>query len=210
MTTLVITRHGHVEGIDPPRFRGRAELELTALGKAEARAVGARIANNWSPSAIYTSPMGRCQATAASIAEACGTAASVDEGLNDLDYGDWQGHSHDEIKAKYPRPYEAWFATPHLVRFPGGESLQDLMARTADTLRLVAEKHPGDGETVVLVGHDSVNRALFLQLLDMPAAAYWRITQAPCTINEVEIVGDRVRALRINETGHLENVAAGG
>jgi probable phosphoglycerate mutase len=43
------------------------------------------------------------------------------------------------------------------VRFPGGESLQDLVARTADTLRFILEHHVGD--TVVLVGHDSVNRA---------------------------------------------------
>lgn len=208
MTKLILTRHGHVEGIDPPRFRGRAELELTGLGQAEARAVAGRIARDWSPSAIYTSPMGRCRATAAAIAAACGTRATVNEGLNDLDYGDWQGHGHDEIKAKFPDRFDAWFATPHLVRFPGGDSLQDLIARTADTLRLVVEQHSGDGESVVLVGHDSVNRALLLQLLDMPVAAYWRITQAPCTINEVDIAGDRVRALRINETGHLDGVSA--
>lgn len=208
MTKLILTRHGHVEGIDPPRFRGRAELDLTGLGRAEAQAVAARIVRDWSPAAIYTSPMGRCRATAARIAEICDTQAIVEDGLNDLDYGDWQGHSHDEIKARYPDQFGAWFATPHRVRFPGGDSLQDLIARTADTLRMVVERHPDDAETVVLVGHDSVNRALLLQLLDMPPAAYWRITQAPCTINEIDISGDRVRALRINETGHLDGVTA--
>ncbi|MEM7445398.1 MAG: histidine phosphatase family protein [Pseudomonadota bacterium] len=208
MTKIILTRHGHVEGIDPPRFRGRAELELTDLGRAEAKAVGARIAREWSPMAIYTSPMGRCRATAAAIAEACGTSSMVNEGINDLDYGDWQGHSHEEIKSKFPDQFAAWFATPHLVRFPGGDSLQDLVARTADTLRMVVERHSGAGDTVVLVGHDSVNRALIVQLLDMPVAAYWRITQAPCTINEIDVDGDKVRALKINETGHLEGVTA--
>ncbi|MEO1224006.1 MAG: histidine phosphatase family protein [Pseudomonadota bacterium] len=209
MTKLVLTRHGHVEGIDPPRFRGRAELELTDLGHAEARAVASRIARDWSPRAIYTSPMGRCRATATHIAEACGTETIVSEGLNDLDYGAWQGHSHDEIRERFPDQFSAWFATPQLVRFPDGESLQDLIARTADMLRLVVERHPDQGDTVVLVGHDSVNRALLLQLLDMPIATYWRITQTPCTINEIDIKGDRVRALRINETGHLEGVSLG-
>lgn len=207
MTKLILTRHGHVEGIDPPRFRGRAALELTDLGHAEARAVAGRISRQWSPSAIYSSPMGRCRATAAHIADACGLQVIVDDGLNDLDYGRWQGHSHDEIRAEFPDQYGAWFATPHLVRFPGGDSLQDLIARTADTLRMVVERHPG-ADTVVLVGHDSVNRALLLQLLDMPAAAYWRITQAPCTLNEVDIDGDRVRALKVNETGHLDGISA--
>ncbi len=206
MTKLILTRHGHVEGIDPPRFRGRAELELTDLGRAEAQAVGARIARDWSPAAIYSSPMGRCRATAAAIGEACGSKVNVYEGLNDLDYGDWQGHSHEDIKSRFATEFAAWFATPQLVRFPGGESLQDLIARTADTLRMVVERHSQEDETVVLVGHDSVNRALILQLLDMPVAAYWRITQAPCTVNEIDLSGDKVRALKINDTGHLDGL----
>jgi hypothetical protein len=61
------------------------------------------------------------------------------------------------------------------VRFPDGESPQDLAARTADALRLVLARHGND--TIVLVGHDSVNRALLLQLMDLPLSAYWRIRQ---------------------------------
>ena len=58
--------------------------------------------------------------------------------------------------------------------------------------------------TVVLVGHDSVNRALLLQLLDQPLSAYWRLSQDPCTLNEIEVsaAGD-VRVDRINDTSHL-------
>ncbi len=56
-------------------------------------------------------------------------------------------------------------------------------------------------QTVVLVGHDSVNRVLLLQLLDMPLAAYWRLVQDSCTLNEIEIfaTGD-VRVQRVNDT----------
>jgi broad specificity phosphatase PhoE len=39
MTRIILTRHGHVEGIEPRRFRGRTELPLTARGRAEAEAV---------------------------------------------------------------------------------------------------------------------------------------------------------------------------
>jgi len=58
--------------------------------------------------------------------------------------------------------------------------------------------------TVVLVGYDSVNRALLLQLLDMPLSAYWRIAQHPCCINEIDVVDGRIQVLRINETHHLD------
>lgn len=204
MTNIILTRHGHVDGIKPERFRGRAEVSLTELGQAQARAVAARIAEAWSVARVYTSPMGRAAATAQEIAAACGAPQEVDEGLIDLDYGQWQWRTHEEVQAAEPGPYAAWHATPHLVRFPDGDSLQDLVARTADTLRLVVARHPR--ESVVLVGHDSVNRALLLQLLDQPLSAYWRIAQSPCTLNEIEITDGRIRALRINETRHLEQM----
>lgn len=81
------------------------------------------------------------------------------------------------------------------------------MARTADALRSVIGRHPGPTETVVLVGHDSVNRALLLQLLDRPLSAYWRLAQHPCAINEIDIAGGQVCVLRINDTSHLESVS---
>ena len=93
------------------------------------------------------------------------------------------------------------------MRCPGGDSLQDLVARASDALRFVLERHAGD--TVVLVGHDSVNRALLLQLLDQPLSAYWRLAQSPCCINEIDVTDGRVQVLRANETQHLDGLGAG-
>jgi bisphosphoglycerate-dependent phosphoglycerate mutase len=70
MTKIILTRHGHVEGIKPARFRGRTELPLTELGQAQAKAAAARIAKIWNPAKVYTSPMGRCVATGQEIARA--------------------------------------------------------------------------------------------------------------------------------------------
>jgi phosphoserine phosphatase len=246
MTKIVLTRHGHVEGIEPERFRGREPLPLTKRGQAEAAAVAQRIAGAFRPSHIYTSPMGRCIETATAIAEATGAGAKtwdaktwdaktwdaktwdaktwdaktwdaktwdaktwepkICDDLNDIDYGAWQFKSFAEAKAQDPSLFAAWFATPHLIRFPNGESLQDLVARAANALRMVLARHPD--ETVVLVGHDSVNRALLLGLLDQPLSAYWRVAQAPCCINEIDVTGGTIRVRRINETQHLEAIAA--
>lgn len=202
MTKILLTRHGHVDGIHPARFRGRAELALTGHGLAQADALARRIAAHWKPVAVYTSPLQRCVVTGAKVAAACGTSASVHEGLGDIDYGAWQMRTHEEVSAETPEAYRLWREAPHLVRFPGGESLQDVVARTSDALRMVLARHATD--TVVLVGHDSVNRALLLQLLDQPLSAYWRLSQDPCTLNEIEVfaAGD-VRVGCINDTSHL-------
>lgn len=202
MTKIILTRHGHVEGIKPERFRGREPLELTKRGTAEAALVAQRIAARWRPTQIYTSPMGRCIATAAAIARATGVAAKTCDDLNDIDYGAWQFKTFADAKAQDPALFTCWFATPQLVRFPGGESLQDLAARTANALRMVLARHLD--ETVVLVGHDSVNRVLLLQLLELPLTAYWRLEQEPCCINEIDVSTAGVCVRSINATQHLE------
>jgi len=202
MTKILLIRHGHVEGIKPERFRGREPLDLTARGRAEAEAVAQRIAGGWRPSRIYTSPMGRCIETATAIAKASGIAAKTCDDLNDMDYGAWQFKTFDDAEKQDAALFLAWFATPHLVRFPDGESLQDLAARVANALRMVLARHPD--ETIVLVGHDSVNRTLLLELLDLPLSAYWRLAQNPCCLNEIDVTGGKVRIQRLNETAHLE------
>jgi probable phosphoglycerate mutase len=201
MTKILLTRHGHVEGIHPECFRGRAELALTRQGLAEAEALAGRVARTWKPAIVYTSALQRCVVTGTMVANACGVRAVPLEGLMDIDYGAWQMRSHAEIAAEAPQAYRRWKTAPQRVRFPDGESLQDLVARTGDVLRLVLERHASD--TVVMVGHDSVNRAILLQFLDQPLSAYWRVAQSPCTLNEIDVEGDMVTVQRINDTGHL-------
>ena len=206
MTKILLTRHGHVPGIAPERFRGRAPLELTERGRAQAAAVARRIAEGFRVRKIYTSPMKRCVDTGAAIAKTSGAAAEICDDLNDIDYGAWQFKTFASARKADPNLFAAWFATPQLVRFPSGESLQDVAARAANTLRFVLARHPRD--TIVLVGHDSINRVLLLQLLGLPLAAYRRLAQSPCCLNEIDIDGGNVCIARLNETHHLDQLAA--
>jgi probable phosphoglycerate mutase len=109
------------------------------------------------------------------------------------------------MKAQFPDLYDRWQSAPEHVRFPEGESLQDVAARTADATRFFLSSHRND--TIVMVAHDSVNRVLLCQLLGLPISAYWRFTQSPCCINEIDIEGRFVRLVSMNDTGHLENPA---
>ena len=206
MTKVILTRHGEVEGINPPRFRGRREIPLTALGRKQASAVAVRIAatNCDRISAIYTSPLGRCVHTGAAIADACDREGSTLPSLLDLDYGAWEWRSYEEMRREEPELFERWFETPQLMRFPNGESLQELVARGADVLRTVIARHPGG--TVVLVGHASINRAILLQVLDQPLSAYWRLEPLPCSISEFELAEGHPVLLRYNDISHLSRI----
>jgi len=110
---------------------------------------------------------------------------------------------HDEVRAAEPALFALWRSRPDEVRFPGGESLQDLAARVADALRGLAAA-PGGGAHV-FVSHDSVVRVLLLQLLGMPLGAYRRFDPAPCGICEAVIEDGAKHLVRVNETAHLES-----
>ena len=79
--------------------------------------------------------------------------------------------------------------------------MQDLFARPPTSPAWALDHAAAD--TVVMVGHDSVNRSILMQFLDQPLSAYGRLAQDPCTLNEVDVEGDDIRVRRINDTSHL-------
>ncbi|WP_322014182.1 histidine phosphatase family protein [Paraburkholderia sp. J12] len=199
---IVLTRHGEVEGIAPPRFRGRAQLQLTEVGRQQAHALAAAVAERFRPAAVYTSPMQRCRDTGREIAAACGVGERVLEGINDFDYGDWHWKTHEEVKAAFPAQFDLWKSAPQWMSFPAGESLQAVALRTMDALRELLVVHEED--TVVLVAHDSVNRVILLHALDLSLSAYWRVEQHPCCLNLLDVGMDGRASIKIiNETAHL-------
>lgn len=207
MTRIILIRHGHVEGISPPLFRGRVDLPLTKVGQQQARLLGAHLGAAPPPDAIYTSPLGRCIDTATAIAMTTRVQPEVLPDLIDFDYGDWTGRTHDEVRTSDPDRSSLWWTRPHLMRPPGGETLQELMARAGDVLRAVIDRHRNG--RVILVGHDSINRALLLTMLDLPLSAYRLFEQAPCGLTEVDVSSEDVKVHSVNETLHLNGPVPG-
>lgn len=204
MTRIILVRHGHVDWLTPERFRGRAELPLSDLGRRQAQAVAHYIAATWKPEAVYTSPLGRCRDTGAAIAAPFRIEPQAIEGFADIDYGEWQGLTREEASQRWPDEIELWFRAPHLTVIPGGETLAALLSRASAALRDVIRYHP-DG-TVALVGHDSVNRVLLLFTLELPLSRYWQLRQDPCGINELFFHDGSFVIGSINQTQHLSGL----
>ena len=202
MTKIILVRHGHVEGILPERFRGRADLALTPEGLRQAEATARRIEASWPPAALYASPLSRCRTTAESIGRPFGLTPTLVPELMDIDYGEWQGLTPDEVGRKWPETLDIWYRAPHWAAIPGGESLQDVLARAVAALRDVIGRHPKD--TVVVVGHDSVNRIILLHALDLPLSRYRRLGQDPCAINQIDFSEGAVIVRSLNVTFHLK------
>lgn len=145
--------------------------------------------------------MRRCRATAAAIGKPFDRAPVVLEELNDIDYGKWQGLTPDQAKAHWPDELSAWYRRPDWAAIPNGDTLQDLLARSVAALRKAITEHPG--ATVVMVGHDSVNRVILLHALELPLSRYWQIRQDPCAINQLDFTEDGFIVASVNQTDHL-------
>ena len=206
-TRVLLVRHGHVEGIDPPRFRGRRDLPLTPRGKTQAQAVARRIADSFQITAIYASPLARTTETAEAIARTTGLSVTRETGLIDIDYGRWHGMTVEDARRDSPNEIAVWLRSPDQALIQDGETLPDVLARATRTVVLRASRH--DGQTIVLVSHDSVLRVILLHALAAPLASYWRIEQAPCSISELSYVEGRLHVARVNDTVHLERLTDG-
>ena len=201
MTRIILVRHGHVDWLAPERFRGRAELPLSDLGRRQARAAAdtLRRPGNRTPfirarSAVAATPGPR-------LRHHFSSNRSRSTGSADIDYGEWQGLTRDQAQERWPDETELWFRAPHLAAIPGGETLAALLSRATAALRDILRRHPAG--TVVLVGHDSVNRALLLFALELPLSRYWHLRQEPCAVNELFFEDGSFVIRSINETQHL-------
>ncbi|MCX2930943.1 histidine phosphatase family protein [Mycobacterium sp. CVI_P3] len=151
VTTVYLARHGRTALNAEDRMRGLSDPPLDEVGVAEAARLAA-VLGPTRPVAVISSPLKRAVATAQSIADAAGIAATVDDRLNDRDYGPHTGAKRADVIAHYGSIDNA----------PGVEPLAAVRQRAVSAFtELVAEYDSGP---LVLVSHDAFNRALLSQL----------------------------------------------
>ena len=201
MTRLLLIRHGEVEGIDPPVFRGRMDLPLTSRGARQAQATAEHLSGSVALGAVYCSPLSRCVRTADALCERFQTASIAHPELNDISYGAWTGLPVAQVRDKWPDELPLWLASPQLARIPGGESLQELTTRTTEALAGILRKHWHG--TVALVTHDSVIRVLLCHALGLPLSGYWTFSPSPCGITRIAFADHLFTLESFNETQHL-------
>ncbi len=205
MTRIILVRHGETEWNRVERFRGRIDVELNETGHDQAQAVAERLRGR-TIDAVYSSPLKRALHTAQPIAEVSGCKVQRLQGMIDVDYGHWAGHSPQEVADKYPDLYQTWLQAPYLVEFPRGESLAQVRDRAWDAMEGVCARYPE--RAVVLVSHVVVNRVLVCAALGLGTPCFWKISQDNAAISVLECQQGEYRLLLLNDTCHLASLSA--
>jgi len=205
MAKVFLIRHGETEWNRLGIFRGTSEVPLNAAGKRQAQALG-RYFSPTPPQFVYSSPRARALETAAAVSQGAGNAKGVagDEGFADIDRGEWEGLSHEKVKAKWPDLYDRWLFEPKDVQFPGGETLEAVQRRAWQAFRRVSG---GAGGVVAIVSHHVTLRTLLCSLLELDLSRFRQFELAPASVSEVRLEHGIWVIHRLNDTRHL---AAGG
>jgi phosphoserine phosphatase len=201
---LILVRHGETAWNVGEIFRGRADIELNETGRRQASLVAAHL-SELGVDAVFSSPLKRAMDTAAAIAARHSTGVTVAHGLNDLDFGEWEGKSVDLVRRSYPEQFEMWESHPERVTLPGGESLRDAKERALGVVDAALGLHVG---TVVLVSHRVVNKLIILALLGLGEPCFWNVVVDPCSVTVFRHAGGRFVLTRHNDTCFLESAGA--
>ncbi len=182
---LLLVRHGQVDANLEYRFLGRRDDPLNATGERQAELL-AELFTEVHVDAVLASPLARTRRTAEAIARAAGVGVVAEERLIELDFGDWDGLSRDEVTARDPQGMQVlreWDGDPTLAA-PGGESLGAVQARVVDLAEELARRRPG--ETVVAVTHMGPIKALLCAALGVDLGVSRRLFLDPATISVVD------------------------
>lgn len=201
MTSIYIVRHGQTAWNKEEIFRGRTDVPLDETGLKQAELVGEYF-KGMEIDAIYSSPLSRALQTAQKIAQFNDLKVQPLPGSIDMSFGKWEGRPHQEIREKDSKTYRQWVEEPHLVRLPGGESLDDVRVRAMAALEEVIRKHPE--KTLVLVSHRVICKVLICAVLGLDNSHFWQITQDTTAINLIQYRKEKYILSLMNETCHLK------
>lgn len=200
-TRLILVRHAvtaHTGAILSGRMSG---IDLSDRGREQAEATARRLA----PvpiSAVYASPITRTQQTAAAIAAHHGLSVTRLDGVIEAEYGDWTGGEIKDLART--NEWKIVQIAPSRARFPGGESIREMQARTVAALddRVVAHAH----ETFVVVSHADPIKSAIAHYTGVHLDLFQRVHVSPASVTVLEFHAFGVMLTKCNDTGSLDEL----
>jgi len=180
---VFLIRHGETVWNQDARFQGWADIPLSNNGVQQAEALGRRLAGQ-DIAAFFSSHLSRARETAAIIARPHNKPVQVVPGLQEINFGDWEGLTFKEIRQKYSKEFMAWWNNPLQTRIPGGETLAELVERSARALKDIVDNHPG--QQVAVVAHGGTIRSIVGMVLGLDLNYYWRLRQDNASLSIID------------------------
>jgi len=183
MLSVYLLRHGETSyNADGNRYCGRTDIGLTLKGIKQAETVNEQLKEKHID-AVYSSPLSRARITAEI---ATGKQVKTDDRIIEVDFGQWEGKTKEEFCVEDPQSWDEWAADPATAKAGRtGESGSEIVARVDAFFTEMLQKHKG--QTIVVTGHNGINRLYMAHKLGMPLKNYRRIFQENSAITFFEL-----------------------
>ncbi|HVI30629.1 histidine phosphatase family protein [Phenylobacterium sp.] len=193
-TTVFLVRHGstdHLGHVISGRMDGVA---LNDAGRREAAAAAGRLRHE-RIEALYTSPLQRTRETAAAIGEALRLEPRAEDGLLEIDFGDWTGARFADLDGD--PVWRRWNDERSAARAPRGETMAEVQERLVRWVETVRARHPQG--RICAVSHADVIKALLAHVLGFSLDRHDAIEVGPGSVS-VLCAGDwGMKVLSVNE-----------
>jgi broad specificity phosphatase PhoE len=199
---LILVRHGETDSNKAGLALGRADIELNETGRWQAQRLAEALQAE-AIAAVYSSPSRRALDTARAIAERHDLAVEVDEGLIEMDIGEMEGLTFQQVRERYPQFFQVWLGSGAAYQpMPGGESLLDVQERAWRALERICAS--GHRETVVVVAHNFVLLTILCRVLGLELAEFRRLRHSVAAVSVLNVHDGQMMVLCLNDTCHLE------
>jgi broad specificity phosphatase PhoE len=199
---LILVRHGETDTNKARLALGRADIELNEHGRWQAQRLVVSLKDE-PIAAIYSSPLRRALATAEPIASSHGLEVQVDEGLIEMDIGEMEGLTFQQVGERYPHFLQAWLGGQAAYEaMPGGERLLDVQERAWQAIEMIRQRQ--EQGTVAVVTHNFVILTLLCRILGLELADFRRLRHSLAAKSVLEMGRDRIIVVSFNDTCHLE------
>lgn len=195
MTRFLLVRHAAHDNVGV-FLAGRKPIRLGPDGLAQAERLAERLATE-TVDAIFCSPSERTQQTAGPIAQRLGLQVGVEDALNEVDFGDWSGHTFADLNAD-PR-WRRWNSVRSLASTPGGETMRSVQGRIVGFMERWYQQGPVN---LLLITHADVIKAAVAYHLGLCLDDWGRLSIEPASITSLLIGEYGATLYSLNEVVH--------
>ena len=181
---LLLLRHARHAAAENHTFIGSTDIELSEEGRRQAASMDAFL-QPYHPERCFCSPLKRCIETIRTFA---GLQVEISPDLREIDFGNWEGKTFDQIQEMDPEAVNQWSCFDPEFSFPGGERVSDFLVRidhVATALASCPEK------TILVVTHAGIIRALICHFLGLSPRQYLLFNIQFGSLAILELFGDK-------------------
>ena len=194
-TRLFLVRHGEVVSQVQGKFLGFTDLGLSLRGKRQIQALTEYL-NGVSLDQAYASDLKRALDSARSICQGRPIKPITRPAFREMNMGDWDGKSWEEVKKKDPGIKSLFFYDLKNFYFPGGENWTQFRGRALRGLKILLKEN--QGKNILLVAHAGVNRIILAQALGLRFKNMFFMDQGYACLNIIECYGNSFKVTLMN------------